>query len=175
MTDTETNIEVDDKVVGSYFGVTSYEEFEIYTGPYGRDWESPVGPSFEWREDHPDEWKKQIWENTREQIRKELLGLCKPQYTKDGKVVSSVKKPITFRDWLSLGKQKAYKLPVDPSSKGVREMLIDTPGTFGIISRYRIVAPSEPHSGGIDGWCTQHKSIHLNKYTRLMYILLPWR
>jgi hypothetical protein len=72
---------------------------------------------------------------------------------------------------LNPGKQKVYKLPIDPSSKVVLESLIDMPGEFGTISRCRIVAPGEPHSGGINGWFARHEFIRFNRYTRLLYML----
>jgi hypothetical protein len=123
---TEKKIEVDDKMVGSYFGVTSYEEFEVYAGPYGRDYAPILGPGFDWIESHPEEWKRQIWEDARERIHQELLGLCPPWYTKDGKVVPFVKNPVTLRDWLSPGKQKVYKLPIDQSRNDILRCYLPT-------------------------------------------------
>jgi hypothetical protein len=170
MTDTEKSVVVDDRMVGSYFGVTSYDEFEIFTGPYGRDYPCHFGESFEWRENHSEECKRQVWEETREQIQDELLGLRDPWYTKDGKVVPFIKKPVTFLDWLRPCKEKVYKLPVDPLSKVVSECLVDTPGKSGTIIRCRIVDPTDIWNGGVNGWYARYETIFLNRYTRLMYM-----
>jgi len=105
-------IVVDDSMVRIHFGVSSYEEFDPYTGPFSRMGDSDYDNCRKWIENNPKEHKRNLWEGTRQAIHEELssgrvkkwTGNIRPnwQYTQDGQVIPSKPVPsghVSYRDY----------------------------------------------------------------------------
>ena len=103
---------VDDSMVGIHFGVSSYEEFDPYVGPFERTGFSGWDDFNEWIENNPEEHKKNLWEGTRQVIHEELstgkvhqypMGIALiPCYTHNGQVIPPKPVPDTqqsYRDY----------------------------------------------------------------------------
>ena len=106
---TTKEVIVDDSMVGIHFGVSSYEEFDPYVGPFERTGFSGWDDLNGWIENNPEEHKKNLWDGTRQAIHEELssgrvkkwTGNIRPiwQYTQDGQVIPSKPVPDTHQSY----------------------------------------------------------------------------
>ena len=143
-----TNEVVDDSMVGRYFGVSSYEEYQPFVGPFKKVDDHWVLRYYRWIEDNPETYKRQIWESTRRTIQKELQGINLSHFTRDGQVRFQWQLPGVYSPIAPLMPGDVIEIPIAPSNRVARAVLNDN----GSICSEMAVEPTDeryPPQGGI--------------------------